>query len=109
MAGIQTVGVVGAGLMGRQIALAHAAAGFPVRLFDADAARLDEALPWIDRELERGTGEPRRREPAMVRAAGSVADAADCDLVIESVVERAAVKRAVLAEVEAPQGAPGAG
>jgi 3-hydroxyacyl-CoA dehydrogenase len=102
---IRSVGVVGAGLMGRQIALVHARHGLPVRLFDTDAGRTEAALDWIRCELGReAIGNGGHSAAAEVRAARSIADAAACDLVIESVVEDAAVKRAVLTAIAAAAG-----
>src|SRR5690606_23718355 len=44
---IETVGVIGAGTMGRGIAMAFANAGLAVRLFDADPAALSRGVESI--------------------------------------------------------------
>ena len=109
----QTVGVVGAGAMGRGIAQIAAQAGSRVKLYDTQAqavakARQELFAQW-DRQLEKG-----RMDNAAVRAckdrlqtAGGLQDLADCGLVIEAVVERLDVKKSLFAELESvlPAGA----
>jgi 3-hydroxybutyryl-CoA dehydrogenase len=58
---IQTVAVIGAGTMGRQIAALIAANGHPVRLHDALGLALDQALPKIREELASLPGAPQYR------------------------------------------------
>src|SRR6056297_1354901 len=48
---IERAGVVGAGLIGRSWAVVFAASGLEVRLCDNDAARLDDAMHWIDANI----------------------------------------------------------
>jgi len=102
-----TVGVVGAGAMGRGIAQIAAQAGSTVKLYDtqpqAIAKARDEIFSQWDRLLEKG-----RMDQAAVQAckqrlhvADSVQALADCDLVIEAIVERLDVKKALFAELEA--------
>ena len=100
------VAVVGAGAMGRGIAQIAAQAGSVVRLFDtqaqaADKARTDIASQW-SRLQDKG-----RMDETKVRAcnerlqpASSIAELADCDLVVEAIVERLDVKKALFAELE---------
>jgi 3-hydroxybutyryl-CoA dehydrogenase len=102
----KTVGVIGAGAMGRGIAQIAAQAGSTVRLFDTQAqavqkAREDIASQWT-RLQEKG-----RMDEAAVRAcnerllpASSLSGLADCDLVIEAIVERLDVKKSLFAELE---------
>ena len=101
-----SVGVAGAGAMGRGIAQIAAQAGSRVRLYDtqdsAVARARDEVFGQWDRQLEKG-----RMDAAAVaackerlQAAGSLADLADCDLVVEAVVERLDVKKQLFAELE---------
>jgi 3-hydroxybutyryl-CoA dehydrogenase len=102
----ETVGVVGAGAMGRGIAQIAAQAGSTVKLYDtqpqAVAKARQELLAQWDRLLEKG----RMDAPAVqackdrLRTVGGLHDLADCALVIEAVVERLDVKKSLFAELE---------
>ena len=93
------VGVVGAGEMGNGIAHVFALAGFETRLWDRDAASVAAGLARVagnlERQLARGAitdGEPEAAL-ARIEAGCDLAALADCDLIVESVVEDEAVKR----------------
>ena len=101
-----TVGLVGTGAMGRGIAQIAAQAGSRVVLFDAapDAAgkaRTAIAQQW-DKLAEKGriTAEEAASRTARLSVAASIQDLAPCDLVVEAIVEKLAVKQAVLGELE---------
>ena len=111
--GIGRVGVVGAGVMGAEIALVAALAGHPVTLVDVDAGALERARGHVERTAgrmaERGRLDPAEVAPALARIAGA-GDAgalAGSDLAIEAVPERADLKRRVLGGIAAAVG-PGA-
>lgn len=98
--------VIGAGIMGAGIAASHLRAGFAVTLVDVHADTLATCVAGILDEAawDRGT---KRTDPARAIAlsgrlhtATRMAAIADCDLVIESVLERADIKRQVLVEIE---------
>ena len=102
----KTVGVVGAGAMGRGIAQIAAQAGSAVKLFDVqpDAshkAKAELASQW-DKLVTKNRIEPTTAEAYKTRivAVASLLDLADCDLVIEAVVERMDVKQALFAQLE---------
>ena len=101
------VGIVGTGAMGRGIAQIAAQAGSTVRLMDAQAGAAEKARDAIcaqwDKLVEKG-----RLEAAVAAGhkdrlvlAGALADLTGCDLVVEAIVERLDVKRALFAELEA--------
>jgi 3-hydroxybutyryl-CoA dehydrogenase len=96
--------VVGAGQMGGGIAQVVAASGREVALLDTQPGALDRARAAMERSLarlaEKG-GPPPDEVLGRVHAAGSIADAADVDLLIEAVVEDAAVKEGVFREADA--------
>jgi len=98
--------VIGAGIMGAGIAASHLRAGFAVTLVDVQADTLAARVAGILDEAawDRGT---KRTDPARAVAlsgrlhtATRMAAIAECDLVIESVLERADIKRQVLVEIE---------
>lgn len=101
------VGVVGAGLMGAEIALVFALAGMDVRLNDRDPATLDAALARLrdilDRGVARGLYTQEQRATALdrLRPAPDLACFVDRDLVTEAVFEALDVKRSVLAALDA--------
>lgn len=104
---IGAVGVVGGGTMGQGIARAFLAAGLPVTVMERDEAALETALGAIRENLAGQAAKGRLTEAeAAVRGDalnGAVAadDLAGCDMVIEAVFEDMAVKKDVLARLEA--------
>jgi 3-hydroxybutyryl-CoA dehydrogenase len=99
-----TLGVVGAGTMGRGIAQVAAAAGIEVRLSDAREGAAEEARGFIakmlERRVEKGLAATEARAAIeRVRLAGSE-DLAPCDLVVEAIVEDLAAKQRLFAELE---------
>ena len=104
---LRRICVVGAGLMGRQIALNAAHHGYDVRLFDANPEQLQAAERWLDEYLagrvEKGRWTKDEADRARARlgfAVSLAAAAADADLVVEAVLEVLAVKRAVFEELD---------
>ena len=103
---IDTIGVVGAGTMGHGIAQACGTAGYTVRMYDVDAAAVDRGMAAIDESLERLAADGRlaAASPQAVREritpTTELSDLADCELVIEAVVEAIDVKRDVFAELD---------
>lgn len=104
---VEAVGVLGAGVMGGGIAQLAAYNGIRVRMKDirheAVASGLQHARELFDTAVERHKLTRREADQAMERIAGGVDyhGFAAADVVVEAVVERMDVKRAVLKEVEA--------
>jgi 3-hydroxybutyryl-CoA dehydrogenase len=100
------VAVVGTGTMGQGIAQVALVAGHPVRLYDTAPGRARDAADAIgarlDRlvEKDRLTGADRDAARARLVAAESLAELADCALVVEAVVERLEVKQKLFRELE---------
>jgi 3-hydroxybutyryl-CoA dehydrogenase len=100
------VGVVGAGAMGAGLAEVAARAGHEVVLCSRSRASVNAALAEIGSGLDRQIGKDRltvdERDSILGRISvtDAVADLAECDLVIESVVEDLATKRELFAELE---------
>ena len=99
--------MLGAGTMGHGIAYVATAAGYDVRLYDADAAALargaDRVSASFARAIERGKSTPDARDAALSRlhTATSLSDAVGgADLVIEAVPERLELKQSVFTAVE---------
>lgn len=107
------IGVIGAGAMGRGIAQLFAGAGLPVRLYDSSAQAVQQALAFNRELLERSVAKGKLSPDALaatlqrLQPAHSLDELADCDLLIEAIIEDLGAKQALLAELEA-RVAPGA-
>lgn len=114
MSSFQKIGVVGAGMMGSEIALMFALAGYPTLLSDASRDVAERAIERLHGVLDRGL--PRgfwtAEAAATARHQLSVADGLDAytdrDFVIEAVFEDEALKRQMFEKLDAIL-APGAG
>jgi 3-hydroxyacyl-CoA dehydrogenase len=110
---IGRVAVVGAGVMGSEIAQATAAAGVEVVMLDADAAALERGVAHVASIGERRVARGRMTEAeaqatlARVTATGDGGALAACDLAIEAVPEVMEIKREVFRRLDAalPPGA----
>ena len=97
----EKIGVVGAGLMGAEIALVFALAGHDVLLSDRGEAELKTALERLARVLDRGIGRGFYKEeekPAAlsrIRTTTALDDFADRDFITEAVFESEEVKAEV--------------
>ena len=101
------IGIVGAGLMARQLALlALRRLEVPVVLRDLTQDQVDDATSWISGELDELTrrgriGEAKARFLSSLVSGGTDWDVfAACDLVLEAVYEEMRVKKEVFAELE---------
>jgi 3-hydroxybutyryl-CoA dehydrogenase len=103
---ISRMGVVGAGTMGHGIAQVAAQAGLAVTLCDVAPAALDKGVAGIGKSLDRLvakgklTAEDKAATLGRVATTGELSKLADCQLVVEAVVERLNVKASVLAELD---------
>jgi 3-hydroxyacyl-CoA dehydrogenase/enoyl-CoA hydratase/carnithine racemase len=104
---VRRIGLVGAGLMARQLALlALRRLEVPVVLRDLTQEQVDEAISWIAGELDELVRKGRLGE-AKARFLGSLVGGgtgwdvfSGCDLVLEAVFEEMAVKKEVFAALE---------
>jgi 3-hydroxyacyl-CoA dehydrogenase/enoyl-CoA hydratase/carnithine racemase len=104
---VRRMGVVGAGLMARQLALlAVRRLEVPLVLRDLAQEQVDDAISWIAGELDELVRKGRLGE-AKARFLGSLVSGgtgwevfAGCDLVLEAVFEEMTVKKDVFAELE---------
>ena len=103
----EKIGVVGAGMMGSEIALMFALAGHPTILSDQERAQADKALERLHGLIERGnargfwSAESAELARHNLSAVNGLDDYADRDLVIEAVFEDAELKRSVFARLDA--------
>jgi 3-hydroxybutyryl-CoA dehydrogenase len=103
---IARVGVVGSGIMGSGIAEVAAKTGHEVVLRSRKQETADDMVNRLEKSLARAVDKGRMEAAdrdatlARVTATSSLADLADCDLVIESVVEDLSVKKDLFNELD---------
>ncbi len=99
------VGIVGSGVMAAGIAEACATSGYEVVLRGRTPEAAKSAVAGVERSLatavEKGKVDAAARKEALgrLRSTTELGDLADCDLVIEAVVEDLEVKKALFAEL----------
>ena len=107
--GIRKVHVVGAGVMGGDIAAWSAYKGFDVTLQDREQKFIDGALTRAGELFAKKVKDEAKRPEVAARIKGDLAGdgVADADLVIEAIIEKPEAKRELYASVE-PKMKPGA-
>lgn len=95
---ILTVGVIGAGQMGNGIAQVLAQAGYQVLLCDKNNLALDKAMTSVDKNLDYLRNKSlisqsdKERTLARISCHQDLTSMADCDLVIEAIIENEKIK-----------------
>ncbi len=102
---IRRVGVLGCGLMGSGIAQVSATAGFHVTVLEVEQRFIDKGFEGIEKSLakfaEKGT---LKESPEAVRArlkgTTNKQDLADCDIVVEAIIENVGEKKKMFASLD---------
>jgi 3-hydroxybutyryl-CoA dehydrogenase len=102
---IKKVGVLGCGLMGSGIAQVAATAGFDVTVLEADQKFIDKGFAGIEKSLAKFAEKGKLKDtPEAVRARlkGTLKkeDLADCDLVVEAIIENVDEKKKMYASLD---------
>ena len=102
---IKRVGVCGCGLMGSGIAQVAAMAGFDVTVLEAEQRFIDKGFGGIKKSLakfaEKGTlKDSPEAVTARLKGTTNIKDLAECDIVIEAVIENVPVKKALYAQLD---------
>ncbi len=103
---ISTVGVIGAGQMGAGIAQVAASSGFSTLIWDVEDGATGKALKSVEGHLAKMVEKEKisasQREETLKRLskAAKLSEFAQCDLVIEAVVERLDVKLKLFGELD---------
>ena len=103
---IASGGIVGAGTMGRGIAMAFANAGIPVTILDVNQEAVDAGLEAIRGEYERRvkkrrmTADAVAERMALINGSTENADLASADVVIEAAFENMALKKEIFARLD---------
>jgi 3-hydroxybutyryl-CoA dehydrogenase len=103
---IKKVGILGCGLMGSGIAQVAAMAGFDVTVLEAEQRFLDKGFANIEKSLakfaEKGTiKEPAAAVRARLKGTLKHEDLADCDIIIEAIIENIDAKKAMFSKLDA--------
>ena len=99
---IQTIGIIGSGAMGRGIAQLFAQCGRTVVLHDTQAPALQAAMQYLSKTFDtlvaKGKLPPDQAKEILARVSitQELAGLAQCDLVVEAIVENLAVKQTFL-------------
>lgn len=100
------MGLVGAGIMGMGIAQLAAQAGLTVKVFDlregGAAAGAQKLAETLNKLAEKGklTAEQASAAAARVVPVASLSDMADCDVVVEAIIEDLKAKQSLFAQLE---------
>ncbi len=103
---IQKVGVVGCGLMGSGIAQVSAQAGFPTVVCEVSPEVLEKGLASIKKFLQGGVEKGKvapyvmDKTLANLRGTAKLEELADCDLVVEAIVEKLEAKRELFGRLD---------
>jgi 3-hydroxybutyryl-CoA dehydrogenase len=103
---IKKVGVLGCGLMGSGIAQVCAQAGYDTVVVEVEEKFLQKGISGIEKSLgkfvEKGKLSAADKDSCLKRLKGSTSlkDLADCDIVIEAIIENAQVKKETYAAVD---------
>src|SRR6267143_4429298 len=106
MSEIKKVGVLGCGLMRSGIAQVAAQAGYQTVVREVEQKFLDKGLGGIDKSLgrlvEKGKIQAADKDVWLGRLKGttSLDDLADCDIIIEAIIENAELKRETYAVLD---------
>jgi 3-hydroxybutyryl-CoA dehydrogenase len=102
---IKKVGVLGCGLMGSGIAQVSATAGFDVISLEVDERFIERGFAGIRKSLaklaEKGRlGEPVETILARLKGTTRKEDLANCDIIVEAIIENLAEKRKMFAALD---------
>jgi 3-hydroxybutyryl-CoA dehydrogenase len=104
---IKKVGVLGCGLMGSGIAQTAATAGFETVVREVSDELINKGFAGIEKSLarfvEKGTMTPDQGQQIRARLKGTISfeELADCDIIIEAIIENLDTKRETYARLDA--------
>src|SRR5260370_4160748 len=102
---IKKVGVLGCGLMGSGIAQVAATAGYDVQVLEQEQKFLDKGFAGIDKSLAKFAEKGNLKEPAetvraRLKGAPDRAALADCDIIIEAIIENVHEKKKMFSALD---------
>lgn len=103
---IKKIMVIGAGQMGGGIAQVSAQAGFATVQYDINMDLVNKGIALIEKNLARDVSRGKKTEAEKAAILGRIQpsirleDAADCDLIVEAIVENFDIKKKVFEELD---------
>jgi 3-hydroxybutyryl-CoA dehydrogenase len=103
---IKKIMVIGAGQMGGGIAQVSAQAGFETVQYDINMDLVNKGMAVIEKNLARDVSKGKKTEEekaaifGRIKPSVSLEDAADCDLIVEAIVENFDIKKKVFEELD---------
>lgn len=103
---INSIGIIGAGQMGRGIAQVAAQTGYTVKLFDVSQESIDFGLNFIKKQLARGVEKEKWNQAQADEALANLTTTLelgqlkDCDLVVEAATENKQIKAEIFRELD---------
>ena len=103
---VQTLGVVGCGLMGAGIVETCSRAGYQVLVREVNAERLEKGLGIVHGSMAKAVSKGRLEQAEMdaaasrIRGTQDLGDLAECDLVIEAAVENMGLKKTIFKDLD---------
>lgn len=100
------IGVVGAGAMGRGIVQLFAQSGHAVSVFDSFDGAVPKAITAVNGMIDKLVSKAKFSEEqgtdikARIKACAAMSELADCDIVVEAIVEDLEAKQSLFAELE---------
>ncbi len=98
MQNIQSIGIVGAGQMGRGIAQVAAMSGYTVQIYDVSAEGLKKGVEFIQGQMNKGVEKGKWDAANVTKVMGLISTVTDmkalsnCDLLIEAATENKTIK-----------------
>ncbi|MBC7427942.1 MAG: 3-hydroxybutyryl-CoA dehydrogenase [Bacteriovorax sp.] len=98
MQNIQTIGIVGAGQMGRGIAQVAAMSGYTVQIFDVSPEGLKKGVEFIQAQMNKGVEKAKWDQANVIKVMELISTVTDmsklsnCDLLIEAATENKTIK-----------------
>ncbi len=106
MISIKTIGVVGAGAMGRGIVQLFAQSGYQVRCFDSQPDAAQRAKNFVEglvnRSRDKGkiTADDAVATLERIQVCSTISELADCELVVEAIIEDLSAKQGLFVQLE---------
>lgn len=103
---IKTIGVVGAGQMGRGIAQVGAQVGYQVKIYDISSEGLQSGLDFIHKQMSRGVEKGKWDQAHVEQTMSSLSTTdqlsslSDCDLVVEAATENKKIKFEIFRQLD---------
>ncbi len=101
-----TIGIVGAGAMGRGIAQVAALSGMNVLLYDTESKVVLSAIDFIEEMINKSLTKGKIKEAdakkamSLIKKADGLKDFSQCDVVVEAIIENPNAKRELFKKLE---------